>query len=65
MMLIGSYSTSGPLEAYLHDADTWALVQTFQIQRGHTSLRRDAEFWARDNGHTILEWDRSALQPKA
>jgi hypothetical protein len=64
MHLLASYTTHGPLEVHLHNIETRELIHVLGIQRGHTSLRKDAENWARDNGHEIIEWDRSALSPK-
>ena len=64
MHLLASYTTHGPLEVHLHNIETRELIHVLGIQRGHTSLRKDAENWARDNGHEIIEWDRSALNPQ-
>jgi hypothetical protein len=64
MQLLASYTSHGPLEVHLHDLETREVVHVLGIQHGHTSLRKDAEIWARENDHEIIEWDRSALNPQ-
>ena len=64
MHLLASYTSKGPLELHLHDLETRELIHVVSIQIGHTSLSKDAQTWARHNGHEIIEWDRSALNPQ-
>jgi hypothetical protein len=71
MHLLASYTSKGPLELHLHDLETRELIHVLGIQFavlgsqiGHTSLRKDAQTWARQNGHEIIEWDSSALNPQ-
>jgi hypothetical protein len=64
MHLLASYTSKGPLELHLHDLETRELIHVLGIQPGHTSLRKDAQSWARENGHEIIEWDSSALNPQ-
>ncbi len=54
MHLLASYSSTGPLELHLHDLETRELIHVLGIQIGHTSLSKDAQTWARQNGHEII-----------
>lgn len=61
MKLLAAYTTANLPDLELRNLETGELIHTVTLKEQERSLSHVAQAWAKENGHTIAEWDRSNL----